>query len=85
MEKPDRRIIWLHVTFLKDGDIEQTFVIERWKDGHYLHKRRRTSKFSRLELQRVGQLMTLARSHKDARYILPAYDGWSICFEKLFY
>jgi len=84
MQKPNRRIIWLHVTFLINGDIEVVFVIERWKDGHYQRKRWRKSIFSRLEWQRVGQLMTLVKSHKDVRYILPAYDGWSVCFETLF-
>jgi len=84
MDKPNRRIVWLHVTFLVDGRIEATFVIERWGGGNYKRKRRRTCFVDRLQWAKVGGLMQLARNHKDARYTLPAYDGWSVCFETLY-
>ena len=84
MEKPDRRIIWLHVTFFVSGDIEITFVIERWRHGRYIGKRRTTCIISRIEWGRLGKIMSLARSHPDVKYVLPAYDGWSVCFETLY-
>ena len=84
MDKPNRRIVWLHVTFEKSGDIYITFIVERWEGGKYKGKRRRSCSFGRVEWERLGKLLKLVRSHGDVRYCLPAYDGWSVCFETLF-
>jgi len=84
MEKPNRRIVWMHVTFCAIGDIKITFTVERWKGGKYIGKRCRTCTVTRLEWVRLGDMVKLARYHADARHILPAYNGWSCCFETLF-
>ena len=83
MEKPNRKITWVHCTYLPAGFTEIAWVADIWKDGKYLRHRKRTFVLKPEGITRIERLLRCAKLSGNTRYILPAYNGWSICFEAL--
>jgi len=82
MDRDNRKMTWVHITYERSGDIEITFVTERWLQHRYLGRRSRTVLIRRSKWVRMSCLMrVLSRSPKVVHTIY-AWNGYSVCYER---
>jgi len=83
MHKPNRKITWAHVTYLADGSIQVLWSGDHWKEGKYVRKHRSKQIIVRERWSRMRRLVYIANNRAGMKYFLPAYNGWSVCWEKI--
>jgi len=84
MDKLNRKITWVHVTYHYTGDIELLFATERWKKGKYKGKRTRSVWVKREKCVRLVCLLRVFGMSGNVRHTILAWDGYSVCYERLF-
>lgn len=83
MDKPNRKLTWVHVTYHSDGSIELLFATERWKDGSYIGKHLRSVWLGREHRHRMGFLIRVISSSPSVKHTIFAWDGYSVCWERV--
>jgi len=81
MEKSNRKLTWVHVTYEANGEIRINFATERWNDGRYLGKHIRTFVLNRHSWVRMRRLVRVMSFSTSVKYTIFAWNGYSICFE----
>lgn len=84
MEKPNRKITWVHVTYTANGKIYVVFVTERWRDKNYLGKRKREFIITRDRWTKLNCLLRVLSRSVNVKHSIFAWDGYSVCFERFF-
>lgn len=84
MEKTNRKITWAHVKYKANSDIEVIWSTDIWREGKYIGKHTRICNILRSNWTRITRLVYIANNRAGMKYILPAYDGWSVCWEVIY-
>jgi len=84
MEKLDRKITWVHVTFTSQGKTEINFATEKWREGKYLGKRSRAFISPEFTWAKISCLLRLITHSPNFKYTIVSWNGWSVCYERIY-
>jgi hypothetical protein len=83
MEKPNRKIEWVHVTYLADGSIEITITVDRWRDSRFRGRRRKVYLINRSNLTRIHRLLRVLTRSTRVKHTIYSWNGYSVCYERV--
>lgn len=82
MDKSNRKMTWVHLTYERGGNIEIAFVTERWREHRYLGRTSHRYLIEREKWVRMSCLMRVLSRSPRVVHTIYAWNGYSVCYER---